>query len=242
MRASLLLGAIALAIASTACPSAPLRDGPPDVGTRTSTVDPLRGRFTLEDALVGIEGTGHLVARVETSTGAFTIELAESSAPNTVANFVGLALGKRPFRDPSSGAWVTRPFYEGLSFYRIVPNFVIQGGDPLSVGYGGPGYRIPDEIAPELSHDAPGVVAMANVQGGGGWGGSQFYVTERPTPTLDGTAAIFGHVIEGMETVRRIAHAPRTLAAGSSTVTPEYSERPVTPVKILRISVARSGK
>lgn len=210
-------------------------------GTRTSTVDPARGRFTLEEALAGIEGTGHLVARIDTSTGAITLELLEGSAPNTVANFVGLARGLRPFRDPETGAWVSRPFYDGLIFHRVVPRFVIQGGDPLGDGRGGPGFRLPDEIAPELSHDAPGIVAMANALGGG-FAGSQFYITERPTPTLDGSAAIFGRVVEGMEVVRRIADAPRTLAAGSSTITPVYSERPIAPISILRISVSRSGK
>lgn len=203
-------------------------------------------RFALSDATAGLKGGGPLYAVFELEQGkkplsTLRCELYTELTPTTVANFVGLARGLRPFRDSETGAWVTRPFYDGLIFHRVVPRFVIQGGDPLGDGRGGPGYRLSDEIAPELSHDAPGIVAMANALGGG-FAGSQFYITERPTPTLDGSAAIFGRVVEGMEVVRRIAEAPRVLAAGSSTITPVYSERPVAPISILRISVSRSGK
>ena len=111
--------------------------------------------FSLEQALAGLPGPGALFAKVETSEGTIVIELFEDRAPNTVANFVGLARGLRKFKDAKTGEWVTRPFYDGLTFHRRVPKFMIQGGCPRGDGRGGPGYIFDDELHPELRHDQP---------------------------------------------------------------------------------------
>src|SRR5262245_11332069 len=127
--------------------------------------DPHKGQFTIAEATTGIPGPagGILTATIETSKGKFTCELFEKQAPITVANFVGLATGKRAWKDPKTGRWVVRkPFYNGLIFHRVIPSFMIQGGDPLGTGAGDPGYQFDDEIVPELEFDRPGLLAMAN--------------------------------------------------------------------------------
>lgn len=203
-----------------------------------STTDPTHGHFTLAQALEGLEGTGKLMARIETSTGTMVLELFEDKAPNTVANFVGLARGTRPFQDPTTGRWVKRPFYDGLTFHRLIPNFMIQGGDPLGKGTGGPGYKFADEINPDLRHDRPGVLSMANAgpvdprTGQKGTNGSQFFVTERPTPHLDGRHSVFGVVVEGLEVQKRIARMPADVQSG----------RPESPVIMQKITIFRNAK
>ena len=115
------------------------------------------------------------------------LEFYENDAPNTVANFVKLA---------KSG------FYDGLAFHRVIPDFMIQGGDPTGSGMGGPGYRFEDEIHPELRHDAPGILSMANA--GPGTNGSQFFITHGPTNSLDGKHTVFGKVMDGQDVVNDI--------------------------------------
>lgn len=138
-----------------------------------------------------------LYAEIITSRGDIVIRLDPERAPLTVMNFVGLAEGTID-NDHAPG----EPYYDGLTFHRVEPDFVIQGGDPLGTGRGGPGYRFPTETHPELRHDRPGVVAMAN--SGPDTNGSQFYITMRPTPHLDGGYNIFGEVVEGMDVVTAI--------------------------------------
>jgi peptidyl-prolyl cis-trans isomerase A (cyclophilin A) len=152
-----------------------------------------------------VEGDGTLFVRFNTSMGPIVAQLLEEEAPRTVANFVGLATGSSEWSDPKTGETVTRPFYDGLVFHRVIPQFMIQFGCPLGRGTGGPGYRFADEFAPGLKHDRPGLLSMANA--GPGTNGSQFFITEVATPWLDGKHAIFGRVTEGVDLIAQIAPA-----------------------------------
>ncbi len=129
--------------------------------------------------------------------GTIKIELFDKKTPKTVQNFVDLATGKK----------TGKPFYDGVIFHRVIPNFMIQGGDPKGDGTGGPGYKFADEIVSDLKHDGPGVVAMANA--GPNTNGSQFFITVASAPHLDGGYTIFGKVVEGMATVNKIVETPR---------------------------------
>lgn len=152
-----------------------------------------------------VPGEGTLRVRFHTSSGTIGAILFEDKAPRTVANFVGLATGASTWLDPSSGQEEQRPFYDGLVFHRVIPEFMIQFGCPEGNGRGGPGYRFRDEFAPGLRHDRPGLLSMAN--GGPNTNGSQFFITEVPTPWLDGKHAIFGEVFEGLDLVADIARS-----------------------------------
>jgi peptidyl-prolyl cis-trans isomerase A (cyclophilin A) len=143
----------------------------------------------------------------DTSKGSIVIRLLEKEAPKTVANFVGLAEGTKEFVDPRTGQKVKRPFYDGLAFHRVIPNFMIQGGCPLGTGTGDPGYRFADEFNPSLRHDKAGKLSMANA--GPNTNGSQFFITVAPTPWLDNKHAIFGDVVEGLDIAVQISELPR---------------------------------
>ncbi|MBN1944122.1 MAG: peptidylprolyl isomerase [Bradymonadales bacterium] len=140
-----------------------------------------------------------------TSLGTIHCEMYDDLVPVTVANFVGLATGNKTFLDPESEQPTRRRFYDGLRFHRVIPDFMIQGGDPLGVGLGGPGYRFNDEFNPALRHDRAGTLSMAN--GGPNTNGSQFFITDRATPHLDGRHSVFGHCSD-VEVIRRIARVP----------------------------------
>ena len=143
-----------------------------------------------------------LYAIFHTSKGTITCSLFEKEAPKTVANFVGLADGTKEWTDPKTGKKVKKRFYDGLIFHRVIPNFMIQGGDPEGTGRGGPGYKFEDEFHPDLKFDKPGKLAMAN--SGPNTNGSQFFITHVPTPWLDNKHTIFGQVIEGQDIVDTI--------------------------------------
>lgn len=130
--------------------------------------------------------------KIETTMGDIVIELYQAEAPKTVENFLTLA---------------KKGFYDGIIFHRVIPNFMIQTGDPTGTGMGGPGYQFEDEFNPKLKHDKPGTVSMANA--GPNTNGSQFFITQVPTPWLDGRHTIFGQVIEGMDVVNQIASVSR---------------------------------
>ena len=141
----------------------------------------------------------------ETSEGNIVCRLFEKDAPKTVANFVELAEGKREWKHPSTGKKSNDRLYDGTIFHRVIPDFMIQGGDPLGSGRGGPGYKFADEIHPDLRFDRPYLLAMANA--GPGTNGSQFFITVSATPWLNGKHTIFGEVIEGADVVDKISRA-----------------------------------
>jgi peptidyl-prolyl cis-trans isomerase A (cyclophilin A) len=167
-------------------------------------------------------------ARFTTSEGDFKVLLFDDKAPRTVANFVGLAEGSKEFTDPQTRQKVTRPFYDGLTFHRVIDGFMIQGGCPLGTGTGGPGYQFADEFGPGLRHDREGLLSMANA--GRDTNGSQFFITLAPTPWLDNKHAIFGEVVEGMDVVRRIGKT-RTGA----------NDRPAKDIVVQSVVIEKAG-
>jgi len=167
-----------------------------------------------------------MFAIFETNKGNIKIKLFADKAPKTVENFVGLAEGTKEFTDPKTGKKTKRPFYDGLIFHRVIPNFMIQGGCPLGTGTGDPGYRFADEFDSSLKHDKPGKLSMANA--GPNTNGSQFFITVAATPWLDGKHAIFGEVVEGYENVEAISKA-RTGAM----------DKPVEPIVLKHIQIVR---
>lgn len=166
-----------------------------------------------------------LYAQMETSKGVMTIELFEEEAPLTVANFVGLAEGTKENDAKPLG----KPFYDGIIFHRVIKDFMIQGGDPDGLGTGGPGYSFEDEFFSDKKHDKKGVLSMANA--GPNTNGSQFFITEVPTPWLDGRHTVFGEVIKGLEVIDSIANVEK----GSQ-------DRPVEDVVIEKVSIIKKGE
>jgi peptidyl-prolyl cis-trans isomerase A (cyclophilin A) len=151
--------------------------------------DPLKGKFTLEDATKGLAGTGTLYAEIQTELGKLQCELYDDKAPITVANFVGLARGLRPFKQ-KDGSWAKKPGYDGLTFHRVIKGFMVQGGDPMGNGSGEPGYVIPDEVWAGAHHDERGQICMANR--GKNTNGMQFFIMDGKANYLDGGYTIFG--------------------------------------------------
>jgi peptidyl-prolyl cis-trans isomerase A (cyclophilin A) len=143
------------------------------------------------------------IATIKTNKGDIRVRLLDDTAPETVANFVGLATGTKEFTDPTTGDKKTGPYYAGTIFHRCIPNFMIQGGDPTGTGRGGPGYEFGDEFKGPHRFDGPGYLAMANA--GPGTNGSQFFITVAPTPHLTGRHTIFGIVEDGQAVADEIS-------------------------------------
>jgi len=188
--------------------------------------DPLKGTFSLEEATAGLEGSGNaLIASIKTSKGDIKCKLFEDKAPITVANFVGLARGVRPYKSHVTKQWVTKPIYDGTTFHRVIKGFMIQGGDPEGTGAGEPGFVIPDEIWPGAKHDHAGQLCMANR--GPNTNGMQFFITDAASSALDGKYTIFGEC------------TPTTVVRTIATVPKGVADRPDTPVKINKVEIAR---
>jgi peptidyl-prolyl cis-trans isomerase A (cyclophilin A) len=168
--------------------------------------------------------TPGIYAKFTTTEGEFTVRLFDERTPKTVANFVDLAEGTK---DPATGKpGHVKAFYDGLIFHRVIDGFMIQGGDPLGNGRGGPAYTFADEIDPKLTFDRPGLLAMANR--GPNTNGSQFFITLDATSWLNGKHTIFGEVVDGMDVIRKIGHVKKG---------PE--DRPLTPVVVTTVTIQR---
>ena len=172
--------------------------------------------------------TTSLTATIKTSAGTVVVRLLPDHAPKTVRNFVELAEGSREWTDPRTRKTGASRLYDGTIFHRVIPDFMIQGGDPLGTGTGGPGYKFADEIHPDLAFDRPYLLAMANA--GPGTNGSQFFITTVPTPWLTGKHTIFGEVVSGCEVVDAISKVPTG-----------RSDRPVNDVVLESVQIDRDG-
>jgi peptidyl-prolyl cis-trans isomerase A (cyclophilin A) len=168
-----------------------------------------------------------LLAHFTTSEGNFTVRLFDAEAPNTVANFTGLADGSKEWTDPRSGRKVKTPYFDGTVFHRVIDGFMIQGGDPLGQGTGGPGFTFADEFHPKLRHSKAGILSMANR--GPNTNGGQFFITLAPTPWLDDKHSVFGEVSEGMDVITKIG----------STSTTKPGDRPVKPITVESVKIEK---
>jgi peptidyl-prolyl cis-trans isomerase A (cyclophilin A) len=165
-------------------------------------------------------------AKFTTSEGSFTVKLFDQEAPKTVENLVGLAEGTKEWTDPRTNKKVKQPYYNGIVFHRVIDGFMIQGGDPLGQGIGGPGYTFADEFHPRLRHNKAGILSMANR--GPNTNGGQFFITLGPTPHLDDRHSVFGEVVEGMDVVKKIG-STRT----------DARDRPVKDIVVTSVQIER---
>ena len=188
--------------------------------------DPRKGVWALADATKDLPGAGALYATIDTSNGTLSCKLYDDKAPVTVANFVGLARGLRPWQDPATRQWVTRPAYDGTPFHRIVKGFMIQGGDAKGNGTGEAGYVIKDEVWPGAKHDRAGLLCMANR--GPNTNSAQFFITDAAAPHLDSGYTIFGECSPDA-TIHAIASVP------------VRGETPVSKVTINSITISHTA-
>lgn len=167
-----------------------------------------------------------IYAHFDTTEGSFKVRLFDTEAPKTVENFVGLAAGTKEWKDPATGQARKSPFYDGIVFHRVINGFMIQGGDPLGQGTGGPGYKFGDEFHHTRRHVRAGILSMANA--GPNTNGSQFFITLGPTPHLDNRHSVFGEVVEGLDVVQRIGNVPTG-----------PQDRPLKPVVMNHVTIER---
>jgi len=168
-----------------------------------------------------------LFAHFTTSEGNFTARLFDVETPKTVANFAGLADGSKEWTDPRTGRKVKDPYFNGTIFHRVIDGFMIQGGDPLGQGTGGPGYTFADEFNAKLRHSKPGILSMANR--GPNTNGGQFFITLAATPWLDDKHSVFGEIVDGMDVVKKIGGTP----------TSKPGDRPVKPITIQSVTIEK---
>jgi peptidyl-prolyl cis-trans isomerase A (cyclophilin A) len=166
-----------------------------------------------------------MFAVFETTMGKIKIKLHHDKVPKTVENFTGLAEGTKEWVDGKTKK--KTHFYDGLVFHRVIPKFMIQGGDPAGNGTGGPGFTFADEFHPDLKHDKPGILSMANA--GKNTNGSQFFITTVPTPWLDNKHSVFGEVVEGMDVVEAIGNAPRDMS----------NDKPLKTITLKKVTIIR---
>jgi peptidyl-prolyl cis-trans isomerase A (cyclophilin A) len=192
----------------------------------SSDGDPQKGSFSLADATKDLKGTGPIVAKIETSKGTLQCKLFDDKAPVTVANFIGLATGKRAWLDGSK--WVNKPAYDGTTFHRVIKGFMIQGGDPKGDGTGEPGYVIKDELWDGAKHDRAGLLCMANR--GPNTNGAQFFITDAAAAHLDTSYTIFGECapVDVVHDIANVQTGPR--------------DKPVSPVAIKSVTISRDEK
>jgi len=170
-----------------------------------------------------------LYAHFTTSEGNFSVRLFDEETPNTVANFTGLADGSKEWTDPRSGRKVKEPYFNGTVFHRVIDRFMIQGGDPLGQGTGGPGYTFADEFHPKLRHTKAGILSMANR--GPNTNGGQFFITLAATPWLDDKHSVFGEVVAGMDVVKKIGGTP----------TSKPGDRPIKAITVQTVTIEKKS-
>ena len=175
---------------------------------------------------INIPGNGQLKVRFVTSMGTMEGDLFEKQCPNTVANFVGLATGTKEYVDPRTRQPGSGPYYDGVQFLRVIPNFMIQGGDPTATGRGGPGFRFKDEFNKALRHDRPGILSMANA--GPNTNGGQFFICEVPTPHLNDRHSVFGAITSGVDLIAKITRVPTN-----------ERDKPIEPIVLERVEIFR---
>lgn len=207
---------------SSVATSAPSAAAP--AGSIANGGDPAQGKFTLEEATKGLKPNGKLWAEIDTDKGKLKCELFDDKAPITVANFVGLARGLRPFKDPKTSQWVKRPAYDGTTFHRIIKGFMIQGGDPAGTGAGEPGYVFSDEVWAGATHDKRGLICMANR--GPNTNGMQFFIMDGEAKHLDKSYTIFG-MCSPDAVIEKLANSE------------VRGDRAVNPPKIKKVSITR---
>jgi peptidyl-prolyl cis-trans isomerase A (cyclophilin A) len=182
---------------------------------------------------LGVKPGDKMYATFDTSMGKLVVELFWDKVPNTVINFVQLAEGTKEWMDPNNGNKPTKkPLYNGTKFHRVIPDFMIQGGDPLGTGTGGPGYKFADEFHPDLKHTGPGVLSMAN--SGRNTNGSQFFITEKATPWLDNKHSVFGKVTEGADLIPKITRVEKDPNDRSKS-------KPVTDIILKKVTIGRGS-
>ncbi len=229
--AELSTSALGAAASSTPAPTAaptpaPTPSAPPSApSVPVSPDDPVHGKFSLDDATAGLPGKGPLSAEIDTDLGKLQCDLYDDKAPITVANFVGLARGLRPFKTPE-GKWTKKPAYDGTTFHRVIKGFMIQGGDPSGTGAGEPGYVIPDEVWAGATHDQIGQICMANR--GPNTNGQQFFIMDGVAKHLDRGYTIFGKC------------SPEAVIEKLASV-PVQGDHSTTPTKIKSIKITRKA-